>query len=134
MPHIIIEYSANIEQEMDLDALMEKLHVAAADSGVFPVGGIRTRCSRRDRYRITDGDPDNAFVHVVARIGHGRPVEVRTSVGQTLFDILTQHMDPVYQRRGLGLSFEVQEIAPETSFKKNNMHERLRERLKPQNS
>ena len=106
MPHIIIEYSANIEQEMQLDDLMEKLHAAAAESGVFALGGIRTRGVRRDRYRITDGDPDNAFVHVVARIGQGRPLEVRTAAGQTLFDVLTQHMDPVFERRGLGLSFE----------------------------
>ena len=35
-------------------------------------------------------------------------------------------MQPVFDERGLGLSFEMVEVDPVTSLKKNNLHERLR--------
>ncbi|MDH3644408.1 MAG: 5-carboxymethyl-2-hydroxymuconate Delta-isomerase [Gammaproteobacteria bacterium] len=125
MPHLIIEYSANLEDDLDLDGLMLKLRDCAVTSGVFPLGGIRIRGARRDRYLITDGDPENGFVHLIARIGHGRPLDVRKEVAARLFEVLSAHLDPIYQARGLGISFEIQEIEPATSIKKNNLHERL---------
>jgi 5-carboxymethyl-2-hydroxymuconate isomerase len=128
MPHLIIEFSANLEDDIDLDGLMVKLRDCAVASGVFPLGGIRVRGARRERYLVTDGDPDNGFVHVTARIGHGRPVAVRKQVAASLFEVLTDHLEPLYKRRGLAISFEMQEIDPATSFKKNNLHERLTER------
>jgi len=125
VPHLIIEYSANLEDDLDLDGLMVKLRDCAVASGVFPLGGIRIRGARRDRYLITDGDPENGFVHLIARIGHGRPLDVRKEVAGALFEVLSEHLDPIYQKRGLGISFEIQEIEPATSIKKNNLHERL---------
>ena len=35
MPHLILEYSANIESELDLPGLMEKLRDAVVESGVI---------------------------------------------------------------------------------------------------
>jgi len=125
MPHLIVEYSANLEDQLDLDRLMVKLRDCAVASGVFPLGGIRVRGARRDRYLIADGDPDNGFVHVTARIGHGRPLAVRKKVAASLFEVLCGHLDPLFAQRGVGLSFEIQEIDPATSMKKNNLHERL---------
>lgn len=126
MPHLIIEYSANLEDRLDLDGLMVKLRDCAVASGVFALGGIRIRGACRDRYLVTDGDPANGFVHVVARIGHGRSLALRKEVAGSLFEVLCTHLDALYEACGLGISFEIQEIDPDTSFKKNNMHERLR--------
>ena len=54
MPHLIVEYSANIEDQIALDALLDKLHTCAAGTGVFPLGGLRVRARRADAYRIAD--------------------------------------------------------------------------------
>ncbi|MCZ6658096.1 MAG: 5-carboxymethyl-2-hydroxymuconate Delta-isomerase [Gammaproteobacteria bacterium] len=126
MPHLIIEYSDNIESAMDLDGLMLKLRDCAVASGVFPLGGIRIRGERRDRYLVADGDPDNAYIHLMARIGHGRDLETRRAVAKDLFTTLCDHVEAMFEHRGLGLSFELVEIEPETSFKKNNLHERIK--------
>ena len=124
MPHLIIEYSANLEDAMDLEGLMTKLRDRAVASGIFPLGGIRVRGERRDRYLVADGAPDNGFVHVTARIGHGRDRVTRRVAAETLFAALCDHMREVFAQRGLGLSFEMVEIDPETSLKQNNLHER----------
>ena len=43
MPHFIAEYTDNIEPQADLPGLFEKIHRVLGDSGVFPLGGIRSR-------------------------------------------------------------------------------------------
>ncbi len=121
MPHLIIEYSANLEAKLDLTALVDHMHQAAADTGVFPVKGIRTRCARRDVYRIADGHPDNGFIHVLAKIGHGRSQETRLHASDQLFNALTDFLDSYYQENPLAISLEIQEIDPVTSHKQNNL-------------
>ena len=125
MPHLIVEYSANLEAELDLQTLINRLHDTAIATGVFPVGGTRTRAVRREIYRIADGDPSNGFVNLVARIGHGRSPAVKRQAGEQLFQTLCTHLDALYQKRPLAISFEIQEIDPQLSFKKNNIHEKL---------
>ncbi len=71
MPHLIVEYSANLERDLDIPRVVAAVHAAALETGVFPIGGIRTRAERRDVYAVADNHPDNAFIHVQARIGKG---------------------------------------------------------------
>jgi len=123
MPHIIVEYSSNVRDRLDLDRLIERLHTTAIGTGVFPLGGTRTRAAERTRYRIADGHPDNAFVHVTLRIGHGRDAQTKERAARAVFDALCEHLAPLYDAAPLGISFEVQEIDPALSFKKNNLHE-----------
>lgn len=121
MPHFVVEYSSNLEDRLDLDGLIYKIHETAAGTGVFERKGIRTRAACRDRYRIADGHPDNGFVHLVARIGHGRSVEVRRDAGEKIFAAVCAHLEPIYESSPLGISFEIQEINPDVAFRQNNL-------------
>jgi 5-carboxymethyl-2-hydroxymuconate isomerase len=89
---------------------------------------LRTRVARRDVYRVADGHPDNGFVHVVVNIGHGRDIDTRKRMAETLFKTLNAFLDPVYARSPLAISLEVREIDPVLTFKRNNIHERLKAR------
>ena len=126
MPHLIVEYSANIEEEIDLLGFMEKLRDAAVQSGVMALGGIRVRAERRDQYLIADGDPENGFVHIMVRLAQGRPLEVRKQFADDLYALASEHLDAIFGLRGFGLTIELVEIEPETSRKRNSLHERLR--------
>ena len=75
MPHVVVEFSANLRGRADVPRLLRTVHDAALATGVFPRGGTRTRAEERTDYLIADGHPDNAFVHVTLRIGHGRDLE-----------------------------------------------------------
>ena len=125
MPHLIVEYSANVEPEIDLAGLMAKLRDAAVQSSVMALGGIRVRAERRDQYLIADGDPENGFVHIMVRLAHGRPLEVREQFADQLYAIASEHLDALFDERGFGLTIEIVEIVPETSRKRNSLHERL---------
>ena len=125
MPHLTIEYSTNLTPGIDIQALVDRLHSAAIETGVFPLGGIRTRAAAREHYRIADGDPSHAFVHVVLRIAAGRDQATRDRAGQHVFEALTSALAGVMETRGLAISFELQEIAPAWSARLNNLHQRL---------
>jgi len=123
MPHLIIEHSANLEDRVDLPAIVTRLHEAALATGVFPEKGLRTRLVSRVGYRIADGHADNAFIHLVLRIGFGRDLETRKRAGAAIFEALCEGTADDQARNPLALSCEIQEIDPELSWKKNNLAE-----------
>ena len=43
MPHMIIEYSANVAEHHDIDALLDVVHRTILDLDVAPVPGVRIR-------------------------------------------------------------------------------------------
>ena len=128
MPHFILEYSANIKDDLDLDGLFRSLHETALETGVFPLGGIRFRAVRCDDYLIADADPQNAFVHLTAKIGRRREPDVREVVAEKIFDTLVEYLDSLYRQRPLAISFELTELAMGLSFRKNNIHEKIKQK------
>lgn len=72
MPHMIVEYSADIEDELRTGILCPKLCGARVETGGFAQSGIRGRGEVRSRYHISDSHSGNAFVHTVLRARHGR--------------------------------------------------------------
>lgn len=128
MPHLIVEYSANIEDQIGLDVLLEKLHAAALATGVFPIGGLRVRAHRTDHYVIADKAKDNGFVHVIALIGSGRTLEVRQRAGDQLFATITEHLAPLFDKSPLGITLYIEEAHPVLNWKKNNLHEYVKKR------
>ena len=128
MPHQIIEYSANLESRLDIQSLVDGLHEAAMGIDGLPVGGLRTRAARRDRYQVADRHPDNAFVHLVLKLGHGRSEEKRREFGEALFAVLCKLLEPFQSTSPLAISFEIQEIHPTLNWKKNNLSEYMASR------
>jgi 5-carboxymethyl-2-hydroxymuconate isomerase len=126
MPHIVIEYSANLDGALDMQRLVNAMHETALKTGVFPPGGARTRAARREHYRVADGRPEAAFIHVMARVGAGRDEATRKAAGQALFDTLTAETKAVFEARPLALSFELAEIPDAFKWKKNNIHDYLK--------
>lgn len=122
MPHFIAEYTDNLEQQADLPGLFEKVHRVLGDSGVFPLGGIRSRGVRLDTWRMADGKHDYAFVHMTLKVGHGRDLATRDAVAQAVFAVITEHFAQLQAQRLLALSFEMIELHPQLNFKQNNVH------------
>jgi 5-carboxymethyl-2-hydroxymuconate isomerase len=126
MPHLNIEYSANLEDALDVQALVDRIHKTALETGIFPLGGVRTRAEARKHYKIANGDPRAGYIHMMVRIGPGRDVETRRSAGDRIFAALCDFTDELYRSRPLALSFELHEIPPDMAWRKNNLHELLK--------
>ena len=128
MPHLTVEYSKNLEAKVDIGELVSVLHATAADIEALPVGGLRTRAVAREHYQIADGHPDNTFVNLLVRLAPTRPFDVRTEIGETLFQALCQHLETVYASTPLAISFEIQEMGADLRWKQNNLREYMARR------
>jgi 5-carboxymethyl-2-hydroxymuconate isomerase len=130
MPHIVVEYSAGLHTRLNIDALIAALHSAALETGIFPLGGLRTRAYEPTHCLIADGHPDNAFVHISVKVGHGRDLETRTRACETIFAAACAQLSALHEHSPIALSLEMQEIDPVLTFKKNNLHDYVSRRQK----
>ncbi|MEM5311372.1 5-carboxymethyl-2-hydroxymuconate Delta-isomerase [Paraburkholderia sp. JHI869] len=132
MPHLTLEYSANLSDASSIGQLCETLaHVLDAQrdengARVYPRGGIRTRALRCEQYFVADGNPGNAFLHGCLKIGAGRSQAVRRATGEALFDAIKQCFAQAFASHGLALSLEIVEFSEEGAWKHNNLHARLK--------
>src|SRR5260370_40482456 len=112
MPHITIECSANVREIVDLAELVRRVHATALETGVFPVGGLRTRVAERAIYRIAGGDPANAFVHVALRIGHGRDLPTKQRAAAAVLAPGREGRQAAFEAAPVGVSLHLQESGP----------------------
>ncbi|CAJ0796930.1 5-carboxymethyl-2-hydroxymuconate Delta-isomerase [Ralstonia psammae] len=133
MPHVIIEYTANVEADARIPELMRVLNdVLIGHADVFPIGGIRTRALRLDQYRMADGAQDDAFIHVTFRIKAGRRKSVTGPICAAMFAAMRAHLADVFARRYLGLTLELVEFEAHGFHVENNVHARFVRVVEPQ--
>ena len=96
MPHFTIEYSANLDERVDMSDVVELVRKAAVETGIFPIGGIRVRAIKCEHYAIADGNPQLSFLSMVLRLGEGRDLAARKKAGEHIFKALSAYLDPVF--------------------------------------
>jgi 5-carboxymethyl-2-hydroxymuconate isomerase len=126
MPHFTIEYSANLEDRVDMGAVVELVRKEAVATGIFPLGGIRVRAIKCEHYAVADGRKNFGFLDMVLRLGEGRDLATRQKAGEHIFKVLSAYLDPVFANSKFALSFDMQINDKETSWKRNNIHEALK--------
>lgn len=126
MAHFILEYSANLDSEaLALEQLFSKLHTTVAQSGVFPLAGMRSRAYCADHYYIANGDANHAFVHLNFKIGTGRSEQEKANAFELMKKVLLDHLDAIYQSRALAISAELNELPEKLRHNANNIREYL---------
>lgn len=83
MPHCIIEYSKNIEQQIEVSDLLEAAYQGALESELFNPADIKCRAIAYEHY--TSGDDVSGFVHVTVKILEGRSQEQRNVLSSMIF-------------------------------------------------
>jgi len=126
MPHFTIEYSANLDGRIDMAEVVEVVRRAAAESGIFPLGGIRVRAIRCEHYAIADGRANYGFLDMLLRLGEGRDLATRKRAGEHIFKALSAYLDPVFAQGKFALSFDMKINDKETGWKRNNIHDALK--------
>ncbi|ASL45831.1 5-carboxymethyl-2-hydroxymuconate Delta-isomerase [Burkholderia sp. AD24] len=131
MPHLTLEYSANLADAERIgqlcSALAQSLDAQREnDQRVYPLGGIRVRALRCEQYCIADGRPDAAFLHANLKIGAGRSEAAKKATGEALFTLIKQHFAAEFEQHGLALSLEINEFSEAGTWKHNNLHARLK--------
>ena len=119
MPHLTLEYSDNIE--VDVQSLLARLHEEVVATGAINLKGIKSRAIRHTQYRIADGDPDYAFVHVGLLIREGRPIEIQKEATQRVMKVLKETFGHLFEKRKLSLTVDLKEMRDGIALTEHNI-------------
>jgi 5-carboxymethyl-2-hydroxymuconate isomerase len=121
MPHLIVEYSDNLEQSVDMADVIAAIHEAALATGIAALDALRTRAEPRSLFRIADSHPDNAFLGVIARMAPGRSPEDKQRLLEALLAAAENSLGAA--AANTMLSVEYQEIDVRFRINKNNIRD-----------
>ena len=127
MPHFQIEYSANIEDEVDISALCDNIRTSAAKVQAFPIAGIRVRAVRVEHFAIADGNPKHGFIDLSIRLREGRPDNVKLDALNAIFSALKNFMANAMETRSIALSTEMRDIDNVLSAKFGNIRDHMKD-------
>ena len=125
MPHFQIDYSANLEDVVDMGALCEAIRAAASEIDTFPTAGIRVRATRVDHVAMADGNPKHGFIDLSVRLREGRPEDVKRDAIARVFEALKTFMASAMETRSIALSAEMRDIDADLSPKFGNVRDHM---------
>ena len=128
MPHLVVLYTANLETETDMQVLCRQLAdamLAVRDergAQVYPTGGVRVLAYPASHYAVADGQRDYAFVYLNLRMARGRSEAVKRSAGEALLAVAKAHFEPLFARRHIGLTLQIDEGQEVFDAKHSTLH------------
>ena len=125
MPHISLDYSANLEPYLDIAELCDTLRSAAIRTGTFPIAGVRVRAFAATHVSIADGAAKHGYIDISVRLRGGRDLETRQVATQAIFDAAREFLATALQQHSIALSFEMRDIDPELSPKCGTIRDHL---------
>jgi len=137
MPHLVILYTPQLDQETEMGVLCRALantmlaaHDAAGDA-VFPPGGTRVLAFPAAHYAVADdgsagraagGTGDYAFVYLQLRMASGRSTTTHTRIGNALMQTTRAHFADMFDTRHIGITLQIDEGTPVFDAKHSNLH------------
>ncbi len=127
MPHLDIQYTANIAADTDMTGLCQTLLATLvalrneADEPVFPLNGTRVMAWPAAHFAVADGQPDRAFIYMNLRIKQGRSDAIKKKAGDAVLAAALAYLESVFAKHPLGLTLEVDEGAHIFEGKRNNL-------------
>ena len=125
MPHLTLEYSDNLE--VDVQPLLARLHEEVVATGAINLKGIKSRAVKHTQYRIADGDPEYAFVHVGLLIREGRPLEVQKEATQRVMKVLKETFGHLFEKRKLSLTVDLKEMRDGIALTEHNIPDKTKQ-------
>jgi 5-carboxymethyl-2-hydroxymuconate isomerase len=124
MPHLTLEYTDNLDFEVQ--PLLTRLHEEVVATGAINLKGIKSRAIRHTQYRIADGDPQYAFVHVGLLIREGRPVEIQKEATRRVMAVLKDVFGQRFENGHLSLSVDLKEMREGIALTEHNIPDKTK--------
>lgn len=84
MPHIVVEYSENLNTPMRESEVLKALFHTVVDSGLFAPEAVKARAMPYAQYQLPDGG--DRFAHITVSILAGRTEQQRAGLSQAVFE------------------------------------------------
>ncbi len=117
MPQIGLEYTGNITQEIDTQALFSMIHQVLGNEAGIPIENCKSRAIRLENFHIAKGEPENAFIHLEIRFIEGRTREMKKTIGEQCLDFLENYFRESFSSLNLQITVEILDIHRQSYFK-----------------
>lgn len=109
MPHVIIEYSANVRHMAEFAEITQIAHKIMIQSGLFSAADIKTRSYVTENFLVGEKGNEGSFVHVTVYLLEGRTTLQKQNLSEALRDAVQLPLKNVDQ-----LSIDIRELAKDT--------------------
>lgn len=124
MPHIDIQMSKALKDDMDGRELTSKLHHALTDHETIILEDIKTRLTYLDHVIVGAGTNGN-MVHIALKLMPGRPTSLKKAMTTSLLSVVQS----MCGEKDVSITIETQELDATTYTKAN--YRSPRNRLQP---
>lgn len=126
MPHLRIEYTANLDERLDMGDLCQLLAqtlTGMLDAGgkpVFPLYGTRVLAYPAAHAAVGDGDARRSFMYLNLRIAPGRSEALVQAAGEALLAAAQSRLAPIMDQLPLRLTLHIDSSVPDYEGKFSN--------------
>lgn len=117
MPHVILEYTSNIDREIDTESILGRLFESLASIAGIAIDNCKGRVIAREHFRVGTGGEQKAFVHCCIRVLAGRSKELKGELGKAALTVLKECFLQAASALDLQITVEIQDIERDAYFK-----------------
>lgn len=117
MPQVTLEYSNNISQTVDFDAVFRAIHQLLVKVIDANIESCKSRAVEQSHYFIGSGGDKKAFVYLHIEMLAGRALEKRQALGEQAQALLKEYYIPSSKDLELQISVRVSDMDSDTYFK-----------------
>jgi 5-carboxymethyl-2-hydroxymuconate isomerase len=129
MPHVVIQYTLNLEAQVDMPALCREVAdalIAQRDEKggpLFPVGGTRVLAYPAQVYAVADGKDDYGFCYINIRIAAGRNEASKKAAGDAVLALVRSRFASAFEKKHVGVTLQIDESPGQVyDAKHSNLH------------
>ena len=129
MPHVVLQYTANLEPEVDMPALCREIAAVLvaqkdeAGAALFPVGGTRVLAYPARAYAVADGKGDYGFCYINIRIAGGRSAAGKKRAGDAVLATVQARFAAAFEKKHVGVTIQIDESPGQVyDAKHSNLH------------
>ena len=110
MPHIIVEYSDALSDDVDFQVLIEEMHSALSE--YVEAARIKSRAVKIEHYSVGKWGKSGSMVHITLLLLEGRDVATKKLYAQALYDLAKRFIGDELSK--CSLTLEVRDMVKET--------------------
>jgi 5-carboxymethyl-2-hydroxymuconate isomerase len=117
MPHLTLEYTANLRERRPDATLFSAFHSLLESVAGIKIENCKSRWREVDDWVVGNGKERSAFVHLDVRFMEGRTDELKQALGIAFLEMLKACFDPGRSKIDLQITVEIQDIRKADYFK-----------------
>lgn len=121
MPHTILEYTASVADEPDLQAFWARLHRFLVEAAPCREQDLKSRAYRVGSFRMAGGREGLAYAHLTIALLEGRAPETLARIGQGALDLLRETFPRTLAEREADLTVEIRPMRQDSYFKASSV-------------